>query len=203
VREWFRGTAAHNTLQLGEKEQAPLDPSRPFALPSDAPTVVERFESDDDRMALVARHGRLAQVRREFVLDRLERALFVSDQVAGHSSHRAVGRLHLRDRRVRMREARQEERLRAERACKRLAHFGAVAAEIGEPDAPLAVVLFGAGLEIRAEDSRYSPGYGDVQPATALVYSAEVEQSSELTFVVLFGGRQLRESLGSQIIPPL
>ncbi len=186
LRDWFRGTAAHNTLQLGEEEQAPLDPARPFALPSDAPTVVERFESAGDRMALVVRHGRLAQVRREFVLDGVERALFVSDQVAGHSSHRALGRLHLRDRRVRIRQAREEERLRAERACERLAHFGAVAAEIGSPDNPLAVVLFGAGLEIRAEESRYSPGYGDVHPATALVYSAEIERSSGVTFVVLF-----------------
>jgi len=186
LRDWFRGTAAHNTLQIGEEEQAPLDPSRPFALPSNAPTVVERFEGGDDRMALVVRHGRLAQVRREFVLDRVERALFVSDQVAGQSSHRVLGRLHLRDRRARIRQAREEERLRAERACKRPAHFGAVAAEIGSPDNPLAVVLFGAGLEIRVDESRYSPGYGDVHPATALVYSAEIERSSGVTFVVLF-----------------
>lgn len=186
LRDWFRGTAAHNTVQLGEEEQAPLDPARPFALPSDAPTVVERFESDGDRMAVVARHGRLAQVRRELVLDLAERALFVSDQVADPSSRRATGRLHLPDRRVRIRPARDEERSRAGRACKRLAHFGAAAAEIGQPDAPLAVVLFGNGLQIRAEESRYSPGYGVLQPATTLVYSAEAEPSPVLTFVVLF-----------------
>jgi hypothetical protein len=198
LRDWFRGTAAHNTLQLGDAEQAPVDPSRPFALPSDVSTVVECFESGGDQRMLVARHCRFPQIQREFVLDSGERALFVSDRVAGHSSGRALGRLHLPDRRVRIRLAREAERLRADRGSGRFAHFGTVAADIGEPDAPLAVVLFGAGLEIRAEESRYSPSYGEILPATALIYSTDIERSPVLTFVILFGERQLSNSLASQ-----
>jgi hypothetical protein len=197
LRDWFRGTAAHNTLQLGDAEQAPVDPSRPFALPSDVPTVVECFESGGDQLMLVVRHG-FPHVQREFVLDSTERALFVSDRVAGHSSGRALGRLHLPDRRVRIRPAREAERLRADRGSGRFAHFGDVAAEIGEPGVPLAVVLFGAGLEIQAEESRYSPGYGEIHAATALIYSTDIERSPVLTFVILFGERQLSNSLASQ-----
>jgi hypothetical protein len=197
LRDSFRATAAHNTLQLDGREQARLDRARPFALPSSVPTTVERFEAGDPRIALVARRADSpgTNVQRALVLNTAERALWISDRVTSSSCRRAVGRLHLRDREVRIREVSTTERLRGERACDRSSHFGQTAAEIGRPDAPLAVVVFGAGLEIRIDESQYSPGYGEVQPAASLVYSVDIPRIPVLTVVVLFGERQLTRGL--------
>jgi hypothetical protein len=189
LRNFFRSTAAHNTVQLGGEEQAPLDASRPFALLSRIPAAVERLDSDDRHLRLIARSGREPDgiVRRTFVLQKLERALSVKDEVVSRTGRRAVGRLHLPDSRARLRALSPSEQARAEGACEGATHFGERAAEIGAPEAPLAVIAFGANLDIRIETSHYSPGYGQVQPAAMLVYSSEVEQKTVLAFVALFG----------------
>ena len=172
LRNAFRGTAAHNALQLDGREQATLDPSHPFALPSNVPTVLERFETSEARQILVLRHGRAPLgpvIRRSFVLSTDERALWVTDEVVRGRSKRAIGRLHVPDRQCRIREVRADEHLRSRRACEHSAHFGSRAAEIGPPDGPRATILFSAGLQVAFEAAPYSPGYGEVQPAGVLV----------------------------------
>ena len=133
-------------------------------------------------------------IRRSFVLSLDERALCIADEVLRGNSKRAVGRLHIPDRRCRIRDVRGDERLRSRRACERSAHFGGRAAEIGPPDGPRATILFSAGLQVAFEAALYSPSYGEIQPAGVLVYSVDVEQGAMLTLVVLFCDRHSRNA---------
>ncbi len=202
LRDSFRATAAHNVVQLDGAEQAPLDPARPFALPSRVPTSLERLERSDRGATLVLAHGRSpgTLIRRTFVLDSAERALGVADQVTGGAPSNVVGRLHLRDSRVRVRPAQPVELSRAARACGSPVHYGGQAAEVGAPDAPLAVIVFAEDLSIEIAPAHYSSGYGLVQPAAMLVYTAHRRTVSVLTLVLLFGGGEPKIGSGKQAI---
>ena|GEM_PF-647793 len=118
-RNAFRSTRAHNTVQLDDREQSPLDPERPFALGDEARARVEVWDHSASRTTLIASHFGYAtfsppvQILRTFLLHETSRALVVSDQVLGGGSHSAVGRLHLPDCEVRLRDATEEELARA------------------------------------------------------------------------------------------
>jgi hypothetical protein len=53
---WFRSTAAHNTLVVDGEEQACFDPHEPFLLAPDAQPIVRRWESTPDYDLLDAEH---------------------------------------------------------------------------------------------------------------------------------------------------
>ncbi|MCK4449845.1 MAG: alginate lyase family protein, partial [Anaerolineae bacterium] len=53
---WFRSTAAHNTLVVDGEEQARFDPHEPFLLAPDAQPTVRRWESTPDYDLLDAEH---------------------------------------------------------------------------------------------------------------------------------------------------
>lgn len=193
-RNAFRSTSAHNTVQLDGREQSPLDPERPFALPDEARARVEELEHSAWCTTLIANHFGYAtfkppvQVRRAFLLHHASRALVVSDQLLGGGSHSAVGRLHLPDCEVRLREATEEEIARAWSATSaRAERFAPMCAELGPVHSPRAVVLLESDLKLDVEESLYSPSYGEVQRAAVLVYSRQGKLPLALTIIVLFG----------------
>ncbi|HEX5752043.1 MAG TPA: alginate lyase family protein [Archangium sp.] len=192
VRNAFRSTAAHNTLELDGVEQAPLDPNRLFALPEAARARVQVFQPGAELDRLTVRHDGYRAlsspvgVERTFVLDKRERALGVTDALVGVGLHDVKGRIHLPDREARMRAPTPEELARALRVPEAPKGFEAMGVELGPAQAPEALVLFAAGLEPRLEPSRYSPGYGLVVPSQVVVFRVRVSPPVCLRWVVVF-----------------
>jgi hypothetical protein len=192
VRNAFRATAAHNTLEVDGVEQAPLEPGRLFALPEAARARVQVFQSGAELDRLTARHDGYRAlpspvgVERTFLLDKRERALGVTDALVGVGLHEVVGRLHLPDREARMRAPKPEQLARALRVPEAPRNFESLGVELGPAEAPVALVLFAAGLEPRLEPSRYSPGYGLVVPSQVVVFRVRVSPPAWLRWVVVF-----------------
>jgi hypothetical protein len=192
LRNLFRGTAAHNTLQVDGAEQVPIVPQRLFALPEAARARVVVFHPSAELDRLTVRHDgyrALAApvgVERTFYLDKRERGLAVTDRLIGTGQHEVVGRLHLPDTQVRLRAASAEEQARALRIPDAPRTFEPLAVELGPEGSARAVVLFAVGLSPRLEPSRYSPGYGRVEPAMAVVYGVRLVPPAWLRWVVVF-----------------
>ncbi|MDY7225177.1 alginate lyase family protein [Hyalangium rubrum] len=192
VRNAFRGTALHNTLQLDGVEQVPIVPERLFALPEAARARVEVFQAGPELDRLSVRHDGYRSlpapvgVERTFYLDKRERVLSVTDRLVGTGTHDVVGRLHLPDTHVRMRAPSQEELRRALRVPEAPRTFEPLGMELGPAGAARALVLFAVGLSPRLEPSRYSPGYGRVEPAMAVVYGVQLVPPAWLRWVVVF-----------------
>ncbi len=120
LRNFFRGTAAHNTLAGGRRwSRLPIEPERLFALPEDARARVEVFQPGAQLDRLTVRHDGYRAlpspvgIERTFYLDKRERALAVTDRLIGTGAHEVVGRLHLPDDQARLRAASTEEQARA------------------------------------------------------------------------------------------
>ncbi|WP_395830265.1 alginate lyase family protein [Archangium violaceum] len=192
VRNAFRSTAAHNTLQVDGQEQSPLDPNRLFALPEAARARVQVFQPGAELDRLTVRHDgyrSLASpvgVERTFVLDKRERALGVTDALVGVGLHDVVGRIHLPDREARLKAPTREELARALRVPAAPRSFASLGVELGPAESPVALVLFAEGLEPRLEPSRYSPGYGLVEPSQVVVFGVRVSPPAWLRWVVVF-----------------
>jgi hypothetical protein len=192
MRNAFRATAAHNTLEVDGVEQAPLESGRLFALPEAARARVQVFQSGAELERLTVRHDGYRAlsspvgVERTFLLDKRERALGVTDALVGVGLHEVVGRLHLPDREARTRAPKPEELARALRVPQAPRNFESFGVELGPAEAPSALVLFAAGLEPRLEPSRYSPGYGLVVPSQVVVFRVRVSPPAWLRWVVVF-----------------
>jgi hypothetical protein len=192
LRNAFRRTAAHNTLELDGTEQVAFAPARLFALPEDARARVEVFQAGAQLDRLTVRHDGYrvlpspVGIERTFLLDKRERALSVSDRLIGTGSHEVVGRLHLPDSHARLRAPEPEELARALRVPEAPREFEPLAVELGPEGAERAVLLFARGLEPRLEPSSYSPGYGQVRPACAVIYGARQVPPAWLRWVVVF-----------------
>jgi hypothetical protein len=192
LRNAFRSTAAHNTLQVDAAEQSTLLPERLFALPEEARARVEVFQSGPELDRLTVRHDGFrmlsspVSIERTFYLDKRERALAVADQLIGAGTHEVVGRLHLPDTHARLRPVSPEEIARALRVPDAPRAFEPLAVELGPEGAVRAVVLFALGLAPRLEPSSYSPGYGRVNQALAVTYGARRMPPAWLRWVVVF-----------------
>ncbi|HLL04363.1 MAG TPA: alginate lyase family protein [Myxococcaceae bacterium] len=192
LRNFFRGTAAHNTLQVDGLEQVPIVPERLFALPEAARARVEVFHPSSELDRLVVRHDgyrALAApvgVERTFFLDKRERGLAVNDRLIGTGQHEVTGRLHLPDTQVRFRAASAEDQARALRIPGAPRTFEPLAVELGPEGSARALILFAVGLMPRLEPSRYSPGYGRVESAMAVTYGVQLVPPSWLRWVVVF-----------------
>lgn len=192
VRNAFRSTAMHNTLELDGVEQAPLEPGRLFALPEAARARVQVFQPGAELDRLTVRHDGYRAlpspvgVERTFVLDKRERALGVTDALVGVGLHDVKGRIHLPDREARMKAPTPGQLARALRVPEAPKGFEAMGVELGPAEAPEALVLFAAGLEPRLEPSRYSPGYGLVVPSQVVVFGVRVSPPVWLRWVVVF-----------------
>jgi hypothetical protein len=193
LRDAFRGTAMHNTLRVDDTEQVPVDPARPFALPGDTRARVEVFQPGPELERLAARHDGYRVLaapvghERTFLLDKRERALAVLDELLGTGLHTVVGHLHLPDTQARLREPSAEELGRARRVPEAPRHFEPLGVELGPRGAPLAVVLFAAGLAPSLEASRYSPAYGRVVPALRVVWRVRLAPPAWMRWAVVFG----------------
>ncbi|PTL77529.1 hypothetical protein DAT35_44010 [Vitiosangium sp. GDMCC 1.1324] len=192
VRNAFRSTAAHNTLQVDGREQVPLEAGRLFALPEAARARVQVFQPGPELDRLTVRHDgyrTLASpvgVERTFLLDKRERALGVTDALVGVGVHDVVSRLHLPDREARLRAPTPEELTRALRVPEAPRRFEPLGVELGPAETPVALVLFAAGMEPRLEPSRYSPGYGLVVPSQVVVFGVRLSPPVWLRWVVVF-----------------
>ncbi|MET0402024.1 MAG: alginate lyase family protein [Cystobacter sp.] len=193
VRNAMRATAAHNTPQVDGAEQALLESHRLFALPEAARARVEVFQVGAGLDRLSARHDgyRLLSspvgVERTLVLDKRESALGISDSFFGVGLHEVTSRIHLPDREARLRAPTAEEMARARRVPQAPRTFEPLAVELGPADAPVAVVVFEAGICPRLETSRYSPGYGLMQESRVVVYGGRLSPPTWLRCVVVFG----------------
>jgi len=195
ARNRFRGTAAHNTLEVDGEEINPIDPERLFALPDRAAAELELFEVGPSRARLSATHRGYqslpaggVEVERTFVLDRGARALSVVDSLRGRGVHRLVSRLHLEDRRGRLRPATPGERARALRAPQAPLELSGLLLEIGEAAAPEALVLFEPSVRPELSDAEYSPGYGEKRPALVLQLHRALRAPGRMGVVVLLLG---------------
>jgi hypothetical protein len=192
ARDAFRGTAAHNTLQVDGEEINPVDPGRPFALPDRASAEVEVFEVCSSRARISAGHrGYRAlpsggvEVERTFVLDQDTRALAVLDSLKGKGLHRLVSRLHLPDLRGRLRAATPAEQARAARVPQAPPELGPLLLEVGDGGAPEALVLFEAAVRPELVEAEYSPGYGEKGAALALEMHRTLSAPGRTGWVVL------------------
>ncbi|MHB8873567.1 MAG: heparinase II/III family protein [Myxococcaceae bacterium] len=187
LRDRLRGTASHNTVQVDGREQAPLDPERPFALPGPACEVRARQAGPfaDRLVARYLAHG--VEVERTLVLEKKQGLLAVSDRLDGRGVHQLSLGLHLPGTAVRLRAPQAAELRRARACCDAFGEPGPLAAELGRPGRPDAVVLFAEGVSLSVEPSLYSPGYGELKPARAVFARTRVPLPAALAFVVLFG----------------
>jgi hypothetical protein len=192
LRNAFRGTAAHNTLQLDGVEQVAFSKERLFALPEDARARVEVFQPGPRLDRLTVRHDGYrvlsspVGIERTFHLDKRERALGVTDRLIGTGMHEVVGRLHLPDGHARLRAPRPEELARALRVPDAPRDFEPLGVELGPEGEARALVLFASGLAPRLEPSSYSPGYGQVKQACRVIYGARHVPPAWLRWVVVF-----------------
>jgi hypothetical protein len=101
----FRSTAAHSVLQLGDEEQNPIRPDRPWRVLADRTRAgCTGWEVAPDRIAFSGRHLGYAHrasgavVERAVELDRRRRAWSIRDRVRGAGRERITWRLQLAER---------------------------------------------------------------------------------------------------------
>ncbi|WP_371877650.1 alginate lyase family protein [Pyxidicoccus parkwayensis] len=192
TRNWFRGTAAHNTVQVDGAEQATLDPARLFALPEEARARVVAFLPGGTVDRLLVRHDGYRMlpapvgIERTFRLDRHERALSGRDRFIGMGRHDVVGRFHLPDEAARLVAPPMQVLERARRVAEGPVEFEPLAVELGPEGAPHAWLVVEKGLALKLAPSRYSPGYGRVEPALAVEFRGQVTPPVWLRWVVVF-----------------
>jgi len=91
---WFRSTAAHNTLVVDGEEQARFDSREPFLLAPDARPTVHRWETKPEYDLLDAEHAGYQRLpdpvthRRQFLFDKQRGLWLVRDVVTGRGTHR-------------------------------------------------------------------------------------------------------------------
>lgn len=192
TRNAFRGTAAHNTVQVDGAEQAALDPARLFALPEEARARVVAFLPGPRVDRLRVRHDGYRMlpapvgIERTFRLDRKERVLAGRDGFIGTGRHEVVGRFHLPDEQARRVTLDAQVLGRAARATEEPVDLGPFAVELGPPGAVLAWLVLERGLELELVPSRYSPGYGRVVPSVTVEFRGQVRPPSVMRWVVVF-----------------
>jgi hypothetical protein len=191
LRDAFRSTRAHATLEVDGEEQAPIPPGRLFALPDAAGAVALALESTRRRERFVGEHRGYARLgvvhRREFLL--LDGALVVADRLDGAGTHRVALRFPFPSEEARVRALSPRERARlGALGADAEALFGlAHAIEIGPVASPLAVlaVVCPAELAPRLEPSSYSRGYGELAPSRTATFTGRIACPATLVTTVL------------------
>jgi len=191
-RTAFRSTRAHNTPEVDQVEQSPIDPGRPFALPDRARARITLFGEAGPVQRLSAEHRgyrALAEpldVERTWVLDAARSGLTITDVFRGRGAHRVVSRFHFQDAEARLRPATAAERERALSLPNAPRGVAAVAVEIGPEERPLATLLVEAGLQLELGPAPYSPGYGQVRTASCASVEWALAPPARMAVVVLW-----------------
>ncbi|MDR0965682.1 MAG: heparinase II/III family protein [Myxococcales bacterium] len=198
VRDRYRSTAAHATLQIDGEEQSPLPPGRPFALPDVAHARITHFESGALRDRLVATHrgyrrlpGALTHVR-EIVLDRARKSLWIEDRVEGSGRHALALRFPVCTeiaRNDRSSQLPEEKRVRLSRHLHALelldeVSFDLLGALSGER---LGVTLFlPRGARIEVQPFAIAHGYGEQEMGWMIEANFDAEAPVTLCSAILF-----------------
>lgn len=172
LRNRLRGTAHHATGMVDGEEQQELLPGRLFALPERAHARCLVWEPNCETSRFVGEHDgylRLASPvvhRREVVLERRRDRVLVIDDFLGPGVHRVEVRylLPVASTSVRVRAASSEERYELGRTIKWVV-------EVLRNRDPIAIV--GAAVAPNLEDGTYAEGYGQVRPATIVVFGSQ------------------------------
>jgi hypothetical protein len=192
VRNAYRSTAAHSTLELDGEEHVVLDERALFRLADACRTelVAADFSAAADR--LVAQHCAYESLpgapvcRRTFLLDKDRRVLTVDDEVRGWGGHAVALPLHFAAADVRLRSLAPWE----------LKRLGAAEAEglegLGRGVAyersgrAIAVAIFAPDASIELAPYDYSPGYGETVRACMARVRWTVELPWRCRWWVLF-----------------
>ena len=88
-RDWFRGSAAHNTIRIDEKDQA--RPAGPFRWLDKPVAALESWESDDDHDAVTAtcQYNGVTH-RRRVLFDKSGRRVSIEDEVDGDTAEHGI-----------------------------------------------------------------------------------------------------------------
>ena len=88
-RDWFRGSAAHNTIRVDGKDQA--RPSGPFRWLDKPVVAIESWESNAARDAIVAtcRYDGVTH-RRRMVFDKSDRRVLIEDEADGDTAEHRI-----------------------------------------------------------------------------------------------------------------
>ena len=173
---WFRSTAAHNTVTVDGEEQARFDPGEPFLLAPDARPVVHRWESGPEYDWLDAEHGgyrRLAEPvthRRQILFDKRRDLWLIRDLVTGGGTHQLDWTFHF-----------------APVSITREASRGAIA-RASAPDGTCLLLIPTAGpdLDLTFERGWVSYRYGSRERAPIARYtSREVALPIDVTFALV------------------
>ncbi|MFL5271425.1 MAG: alginate lyase family protein [Anaeromyxobacteraceae bacterium] len=190
-RDAFRATRAHATVEIDGAEQAPIPPSRPFALPEAAAAIALALESTRRRERFLGEHRGYARLgvvhRREILL--LDDAAVVADRLAGAGAHEVALRFPFPSEEARLRALTPAERARLRGLgldAEELFEL-ARAVEIGPAAAPLAVLAVAcpAALVLRLERASYSRGYGELEPSRTAVFRGPLALPATLVTAVL------------------
>ncbi len=194
LRNAFRSTASHSTLQVEDREQNSIDPERLFALPDSSGCERREFETGPLIDRLVAVHHGFEPlghrdegpcVERTLALHKQSRVLEIEDRVQGRGQHRLMFRLQLPDSEVRLRPILEDELRRAEQV-KGAAALSPTVAELGPAGRSDAVVVFCESVAVSIEPSRYSSGYGQVQPSSCLLGQCQQALPAMVWALVIF-----------------
>lgn len=193
-RDAFRGTAAHNGIEIDRREETPLFPRRPFALPDAGLCRVTEWIPEGSCGSLAACHGGYGRFRppvfvsRRFVLDRTLAALTIADLAEGLGTHSVVARFHFPNELARPVEAGSDLVERAARAARWAGRWSpeAIAVASANGSGPVATLVFAEGARVVLEPSEYSPGYGEEVPAMCACVAREGKLPIASLAVILF-----------------
>jgi hypothetical protein len=191
VRDRFRSTAHHSTIQVDGLEQSPWAAHRVFALPDRAHAQLEGCEARDGLAFAEGAHSGYLRTppgvrhrRRATLMDAADAALILDD-LEGGGHHRITSRFHLPDTHARFRIPRADELRRLETLGRCFWRVDQ-ALELGPAESPTAlwVIAGPAGLEVALEPSHVSPGYDQQHPS--LCIEAEWRGALPLRLVTAF-----------------
>jgi hypothetical protein len=185
ARDRFRGTSAHATVVVAGREQSPILPKRPFALPDRARTSPVAVEDLDEVASLCAEHCGYRALgvrhRRRLTLFRALGALLIEDELEG----RGLVPVEVRFPIAGAARVACAEPLRA--------RVAALEGRLGRLDLDGAVELEGAALvplaenplPPRVEEGWSAPHFGEIRPAGVVTFSGLLSLPRVVAVVLL------------------
>jgi hypothetical protein len=193
VRDLFRGTALHSTVQVDGLEQSPILPNRPFALPDLARAELIRVQRGAAREVAVGTHRGYARLanpvfhRREVSLEAHADAVLIVDDLTGKGRHTLCSRFLLAVPQARIRPLTDAELARLGRVDATCDWNTERAVELGPAHAPLGVWVGARGTTLALTEGLHSPAYDACGPAACIEVRIEVELPVRLAAIVLPG----------------
>ncbi len=188
LRDRFRATAAHSTVQVDGREQAEFVHGRLFALPEQAEARITTFETADEFDRVVGEHTAWRPIihRREVTLHKRLGIIVVRDRLEADGRHLLESRWALADTKCRSRQATLTEVAAMSRVCGNAALAFDRAVEIGPAAAPIALLLFSTipTASIHFDESWYAPGYAQRVSSTTIRRRAITNGPITLTMVL-------------------